>query len=78
MSNDIEKDIEVFKKYLKEGPYGRVKIGDNVYIGTQSIIMPGVTIGDNVIIGANSVVIHDIPPDCIVVGTPAREIRKLN
>lgn len=75
---DSSKDVEVFKKYLKECPYGRVKIGDNVYIGTQSIIMPGVTIGDNVIIGANSVVIHDIPPDRIVAGTPAREIRKLN
>ena len=75
---DSSKDMEVFKKYLKKHPYGRVKIGDNVYIGTQSVIMPGVTIGDNVIIGANSVVTHDIPPNCIVAGTPARKIRELN
>ena len=74
---DSSKDIEVFKKYFNKDPYGKVKIGNNVYIGAHSIIMPGVTIGDNVIVGANSVVTHDIPSNCIVTGTPARKIREI-
>lgn len=52
-----------------------VTIGNNVFIGAGSIILPGVTIGDNVIIGAGSVVSGDIPSDSVAVGTPARRIR---
>jgi maltose O-acetyltransferase len=78
LSYDSAKDIETFRKYFNRGPYRKVKIGDNVYIGAQSIIMPGVTIGNNVIIGANSVVTHDIPSNCIVAGSPARKIHELN
>jgi len=66
-----------FNQILNKDPYGKVKIGNNVYIGTHSIIMPGVTIGDNVIVAANSVVTHDITKNCIVAGTPARTIRTL-
>ena len=57
--------------------YNKVKIGNNVYIGACSIIMPGVTIGDNVIIGANSLVNQNIPSNCIVAGTPAKKIRDI-
>lgn len=74
---DCSKDIEYFKKYFKKSPYGKVKIGNNVYIGAHSVIMPGVTIGNNVIIGINSVVTHDIPSNCIVARTPVRKIRDL-
>lgn len=75
---DSSKDIQIFKKHFKNGPYGKVKIGNNVYIGAHSVIMPGVTIGNNVIVGVNSVVTHDIPSNCIVAGSPARKIRDLN
>jgi len=51
---------------------GRVKIGDNVFIGANSIILPDVQIGSNVIVGAGSVVTNDIPDGCLVVGNPAR------
>lgn len=51
---------------------GRIKIGNNVYVGMNSIIMPGVTIGDNVIIGAMSVVTKDIPSNSCAVGIPAK------
>ena len=52
-----------------------ITIGDNVYIGTASMIMGGVTIGDNVIIGAGSIVTRDIPSNSLAVGVPARVIK---
>lgn len=54
--------------------FGRVVIGDNVFIGIQTVILPNVHIGNNVIIGAGSVVTKDIPDDSLVVGNPARVI----
>lgn len=51
-------------------------IGNDVWIGQNAVILPGVHIGDGAIIGANSVVGSDIPPYTIVVGNPARETRK--
>ena len=54
-----------------------VRIGNNVWIGAGAIILPGVTIGDNTVIGAGSVVTHDIPADCVAVGSPCRVIREI-
>lgn len=54
-----------------------VKIGNNVWIGGGSIILPGVTIGDNTTIGAGSVVTKSIPSDVLAVGNPCRVVRKL-
>jgi len=53
-----------------------VTIGDDVFIGANSIILKGVTIGDRAIIGAGSVVTKDVPTDCIVAGNPAKLIRE--
>lgn len=55
-----------------------IRVGNNVYIGIRSIIMPGVTIGDNVVIGAGSIVTRDIPSDSVAVGAPARVIKPLD
>ena len=55
---------------------GDTVIGNDVWIGQNAVILPGVHIGDGAIIGANSVVGSDVPPYTIVVGNPAREIRK--
>lgn len=55
---------------------GLVNIGDNVFIGADSIVLPNVTIGDNVIIGAGSVVTRDIPSNSIAAGNPAKVICK--
>lgn len=52
-----------------------IVIGSDVYIGTRSIIMGGVTIGDKVIIGAGSIVTHDIPSNSVAVGVPAKVIK---
>ena len=54
-----------------------VVIGDNVFIGTRSIILKGVTIGDGAVIGAGSVVSKSIPAHCIAAGNPARVLRRL-
>ena len=54
-----------------------VKIGDNVWIGMNSCILPGVEIGNNSIIGSGSVVTKNIPENEIWVGNPAKFIRKL-
>ena len=50
---------------------GRITIGNNVFIGAYSIVLPGVTIGDNVVVGAGSVVTKDIPSNSVVAGNPA-------
>ena len=62
------------KAFLNYTKIGRVTIGDNVFVGAESVIMPGVTIGNNVVIGANSTVTHDVPDNTVVAGTPAKQI----
>ncbi len=54
-----------------------VKIGNNVFIGARTIILPGTTIGDNTIIGAGSVVKGNIPSGVIVAGNPAKVIKSI-
>ena len=53
---------------------GRVNIGNNVFIGAESVVLPNVTIGDNVVIGANSTVTKDIPSNSVYAGNPAKFI----
>ena len=58
--------------------YGKeIVIGDNVWIGGNSVILPGVHIGNDVVIGAGSVVTKDIPDRCIAAGNPCKVIRKI-
>lgn len=52
-----------------------IVLGDNVYIGNNTIILPGVNIGNNVVIGAGAIVTRDIPDNSVVVGVPARVIK---
>jgi maltose O-acetyltransferase len=54
-----------------------VTIGDNVWIGGNTVIFPGVTIGNNVTIGAGSVVTKDLPDDVLAFGNPCRVVRFL-
>lgn len=54
-----------------------ITIGNNVWIGGNVVVMPGVHIGDNTIIGSGSVVTKDIPSDVIAAGNPCKVIRKI-
>ena len=55
-----------------------VRIGDNVWIGFDSVVLPGVSIGDGAVVGCRSVVAEDVPPYTVVGGNPARVIRSLD
>ena len=57
---------------------GDTIIGNDVWIGDYTTIMPGVKIGDGVIIATNSHVVKDVPAYCIVGGNPAKVIRFIN
>lgn len=54
----------------------KVIIGNDVWIGHNAIIMPGVTIGDGAVVGSGAIVTHDVDPYTIVVGVPAKPIKK--
>lgn len=62
------------KIFLGKTRIGRVKIGNRVFVGYKSIILPNTTIGDDVVIAAGSVVTKDVPCNSIVAGVPARVI----
>lgn len=68
--------------FRKEFPginiYGKIVVGNNVFIGMNSIIMKDVNIGNNVIIGAGSIVTRDIPSDSVAVGCPAKVIKSVS
>lgn len=55
-----------------------IKIGNNVWIGGNVVVLPGVTIGDNTVIGAGSIVTRDIPANVVAVGNPCRVIKQID
>ena len=54
-----------------------IEIGNNVWIGGNVVVLPGVKIGDNCVIGAGSVVTKDVPDNSVAVGNPCKVIKKL-
>ena len=54
-----------------------ISIGNNVWIGGNVTVLPGVAIGDNTVIGAGSVVTKNIPPNVVAVGNPCRSIKQI-
>jgi acetyltransferase-like isoleucine patch superfamily enzyme len=65
-------------KYPNFDVFGKVVLGDRVYVGSGVQIMPGVTIGDNVLIAAGSVVTKSIPSNVVVAGNPAKYVCSLD
>lgn len=72
--------LRVFRNHYHEliSSSGKVKIGNNIYWGTNVIVLKGVTIGDNCVIAAGSVVNKDIPANCVAAGVPAKVICSLD
>ncbi len=68
---------DVSKNFMRQGvKKGQVVIGNNVWIGANSIVLPGARIGDNSVIGAGSTVIEDVPAYSVVAGNPAKIIKQ--
>lgn len=65
---DLEKD-HVNYSHVDRAP---VRIGNNVYVGANAVVLKGVTIGDECVIGAGAVVTKDLPPRSVAIGVPAR------
>lgn len=65
------------EEYKNKDYFKPITVGNNVFIGVQTIILPGVTIGDNVIIGAGSVVTKDIPSDSVACGVPCKVVKSI-
>jgi len=57
--------------------FGKIKVGNNVFIGINTIILPGVIIGDNVVVGAGSIVNKNIESNVVVAGIPVRTIKTI-
>ena len=62
------------KKSIEYTRVGKIKIGNNCFIGARVLIMPGVHIGDNTIIGAGSILVKSIPENVVAAGNPAKII----
>jgi acetyltransferase-like isoleucine patch superfamily enzyme len=73
--NIIDNQYHSLLDRMTRPPSSPVVIGDNVWIGTRAIILPGVTIGDHAVIGAGAVVTHDVPARSVAAGNPARVLR---
>lgn len=70
--------VWIFRRVYPEiDNFHRIFIGNNVFIGINSIILPGVTIGNNVVVGAGSVVTKDVPDNVIIGGNPAKKIKSI-
>ncbi|HEY9633637.1 MAG TPA: DapH/DapD/GlmU-related protein [Coleofasciculaceae cyanobacterium] len=75
----LRNSTTIGNKRLPDGSYSRApQIGNNVDIGANVVIIGPITVGDNAVIGAGSVVVKDVPEGAVVVGNPARIIRRLN
>lgn len=70
-------DESYFFTIGKKQKVAKVKIGNNVMIGTGSVVLPGVSIGNKSLIGANSVVNKNIPSNYLAAGSPIKLIKKI-
>ncbi|HEX4329626.1 MAG TPA: acyltransferase [Burkholderiales bacterium] len=68
-------DPEVPINRQGQTPRRPIHIGNDVWLGTRVVVLPGVRIGDGAVVGANAVVTRDVPPRAVVAGVPARVVR---
>lgn len=75
----LRNSITIGNKQFKNGEWSNCpRIGSNVDIGANTVIIGDIIIGDNVKIGAGSVVVKDVPNNCVIVGNPAKEVKPIN
>jgi acetyltransferase-like isoleucine patch superfamily enzyme len=72
--NFTEKGLRIDEQGVSTTP---VTIGDDIWIGANAVILPGVTIGNHSVIAAGAVVTKDVPPHTLVAGVPAKKIKEL-
>ena len=75
MLDAIRPEIGIFSEKVVTKP---IKIGSHVWIGRRAIIFKGVTIGDRSVIGAGAMVTHDVPPDVVFAGNPAKVVKHID
>lgn len=73
----IENWTSAMKRNWFHSQAKEVNIGNNVWIGANATVLPGVTIGDNVTIGAGSLVNKDIPSNSLAIGVPCKVVKKI-
>ena len=66
---------EMYEDMQDADSFGKIEIGNNVHIGWNAIIMPGVTIGNNCIVGCGAIVTRNVPDNSVVAGIPAKVIK---
>jgi acetyltransferase-like isoleucine patch superfamily enzyme len=69
---------DLYDRVFPPGPTAPVVLEENVWIGDGAIVCKGVRIGRNSVVGAGSVVVRDVPPNTVVAGNPAREVKQLD
>jgi len=69
---------EYKEEFNKADCFGKITVGNNIHIGTNAVLMPGVSVGDNAIIAVGAVVTHDVASGTIVGGIPARVIESID
>lgn len=73
-----DRSIRCFRDEIQGGIFGKIKIGNNVMIGINCIILLNTTIGDNCIVGAGSVVRGHFPGNSVILGNPAKVVLSMN
>jgi maltose O-acetyltransferase len=73
----LDNDYHDPNEHSVRPPGKPIVIEDDVWIGSDAIVLPGITIGRRAIVGAHAVVTADVEPGCVVVGNPARVVRRL-
>jgi len=72
--NFADKNLRIDEQGVSTSP---VTIGDDIWIGANAVILPGVTIGNHSVVAAGAVVTKDVPPHTLVAGVPAKIIKEL-
>lgn len=70
--------IKCFKPEISGGIFGRIEIGNNVFIGNDCMVLPNSRIGNNCIIGSGSIIRGNIPDNSVAFGNPAKVVLKMN